>query len=500
MRGSIGQLLVQQGVIDASGLADALARQGGRHPLASELYGLGYATERQLTMALSAQTGWTGVVLDESTLRLDVLENVTPEWARRFSALVVHEDATTLVIAAARPEDAIVPARELGLSRGKAVELRIALDLTLARTIRVAFTRWRAGELHLVGPESTHRGVAFLASVSPAGEAQDEHRQAQRAIAEEASRSIVAPGELPSERLAFGGTAATSAWQVGTITHAATAFDDERTLVLAEQLDRSEATDAFVPGPSRALVIDADPPARLQLVAELAGLGHAAEGVPSAAAALERMSTARFDIVFVDVATPDIDGLQLCRAIKRSQRMRTARVIVTTSVVDTGQIADAVIKDIGADGYLEKPFDPRRLHRVLRDLGGDAPDHEALLGDALAHFHAGDIDGAIVRLRGALVDDPSSAKLHFMLASMLQRAARWAEAVDEYEAVVELQPAYVPALTRLAYLYFRLGLHARAVETWRRALPACEDPALRRNIELFMRKLVADMGRGDTGV
>ena len=79
------------------------------------------------------------------------------------------------------------------------------------------------------------------------------------------------------------------------------------------------------------------------------------------------------------------------------------------------------------------------------------------------------------------------------LLGAVQRASRWSEAVDEYEAVVELQPAYFPALTRLAYLYFRQGLHARAVETWRRALPVCEDPALRRNIELFMRKLVADM-------
>ena len=46
-------------------------------------------------------------------------------------------------------------------------------------------------------------------------------------------------------------------------------------------------------------------------------------------------------------------------------------------------------------------------------------------------------------------------------------------------------------------LYFRQGLHARAVETWRRALPVCDDPALRRNIELFMRKLVADMSKSD---
>ena len=37
----------------------------------------------------------------------------------------------------------------------------------------------------------------------------------------------------------------------------------------------------------------------------------------------------------------------------------------------------------------------------------------------------------------------------------------------------------------------------RAVETWRHALPVCDDPELRRNIELFMRKLVADMSRQD---
>src|SRR6185503_5726060 len=131
-------------------------------------------------------------------------------------------------------------------------------------------------------------------------------------------------------------------------------------------------------------------------------------------------------------------------------------------------------------------------HRLLRELSAEErADHEVLLADALGSYHAGDIDGAIARLRGALVSDPASPKLHFMLANMLQRASRWAEAVDD------LQPAYFPALTRLAYLYCRQGLHARAVETWRRALPVCDDPALRRNIELFMRKLVADMSKSD---
>ncbi|MBL0212444.1 MAG: response regulator [Myxococcales bacterium] len=501
MRGSIGQLLIQQGVINASELSDALARQSGRHPVASELYALGYAGERQLAMALSAQTGWSGIVLDESTIRLEVLEYVSLEWARIFSALVVYEDEHTLIVAAARPEDAIVPARELGASRGKSVELRIALDITLARTIRVAFKRWKVGELFLVGPESSRAG-AYLAQVHPDGGDQDEHRRAQRALAEEAARNIESSEDLPSEEISIAGATLTGDWQVNTITNATTgsahdALVEEKTQIIAAELDRVEEPDTHV-GRTRALVVDPDPPGRIHLVAELERLGYECQAAAAGAQALDLMSQLYFDLVFADIATPELDGLRLCRAIKRSRRLGRCKVIVTTSVVDSGQVPDAVLQQHGADGYLEKPLDNRRLHRLLRELSTDErSDHEALLADALGLYHNGDIEGAIGRLRGALVGDPSSPKLHFMLANMLQRASRWAEAVDEYEAVVDLQPAYFPALTRLAYLYFRQGLHARAVETWRRALPVCEDPALRRNIELFMRKLVADMSKQD---
>ena len=503
VRGSLGQILVLQGVIDASALTDALARQSGRHPVASMLYTLGYASERQLCMALSAQTGWPGIVLDESVIRLDVLEYVSLEWSRIFSALVVYEDAQTLVIAAARPEDAVVPARELAASRGKKAELRIALDITLARTIRVAFARWKSGALVLAGPEAD-RADPYVATVHADREG-DDHRRAQRALAEEAARNIVADDELPSEETAVGGAASTGDWQSPTST-TTTGVDDlalaDGTLVITEALDRGEAPDTQTghTGRVRALVVDPDPPNRMQMVAQLEALGYECQAAATAAQAVELLGGLSFDLVFADIATPELDGLRLCRAIKRSRRLARCRVIVTTSVLDSGQVSDEELQRHGADGYLEKPLDLRRLRRLLRDLSTEERgDHEALLADALGRYHSGDIDGAIGRLRGALDIDLSSPKLHFMLANMLQRASRWAEAVDEYEAVVELQPAYFPALTRLAYLYFRQGLHARAIETWRRALPVCDDPALRRNIELFMRKLVADMQKSDQG-
>jgi CheY-like chemotaxis protein len=449
-------------------------------------------------MALSAQTGWPGIVLDESVIRLDVLEYVSLEWARIFSALVVHEDAQTLVIAAARPEDAIVPARELGAARGKKVELRIALDITLARTIRVAFAKWKAGELFLAGHEADRTGP-YIAVVHPDRD-DDEHRRAQRALAEEAARNIERNDELPSEETA-GAATSTGDWQIATSTSGSELDElpsEERTIVLAAELDRGEEPDTNN-GRVRALIVDPDPPNRMQMVTQLEELGYECQAAGTAAQAMELLAGLYFELVFADIATPELDGLRLCRAIKRSKRLARCRVIVTTSVVDSGQVADEELQRHGADGYLEKPLESRRLRRLLRDLSTEERgDHEALLADALGRYHSGDVEGAIGRLRGALIGDPASPKLHFMLANMLQRASRWAEAVDEYEAVVELQPAYFPALTRLAYLYFRQGLHARAVETWRRALPVCDDPALRRNIELFMRKLVADLQKSDT--
>lgn len=500
MRGSIGQILVQRGVVDAAGLADALARQSGRHPLASELYTLGYASERVLCAALVAQTGWPAVVLDESTIRLDVLEHVTPEWARVCNALVIFEDTTSLVIAAARPEEAIAPARELAEARGKHVELLVALDVTLARTIRVAFRRWKQGAPYLAGPE-VERAVPGLAIVYPDG-GEDAHRQAQRALAEDAARDIERADELPPDD-GSPVTLTTSDWNLAseTITRAHEPFDaaaEERTLELVAELDGAAAVVA-PHGRTRALVVDADAAGRTQMVGELERLGCECHAVSSGAQALDLMSRLAFDLVFADVATPAPGGLQLCLAIKRSRRAARCKVVVTTSVVDSGQVPDEALQRHEVDGYLEKPLDARRLHRLVRDLSSEERDHEALLADALARYHGGDIDGAIERVRGALTTDPASSRLHFTLANLLQRASRWAEAVDEYESVVELQPAYFPALTRLAYLYFRQGLHARAVETWRRALPVCEDPELRRNIELFMRKLVADMARSEAG-
>ena len=320
---------------------------------------LGYASERQLCMALSAQTGWPGIVLDESVIRLDVLEYVSLEWARIFSALVVYEDAQTLVIAAARPEDAIVPARELGAARGKNVELRIALDVTLARTIRVAFAKWKTGELFLAGPRGrSHRARTSRSSIPTASD--DEHRRAQRALAEEAARNIERNDELPSEESRGRRDLDRRLAAVDDVDDATGSRRRRRRSArwsIVAELDRGEEPDTHS-GRVRALVVDPDPPSRIQMVAQLEELGYECQAAATGDQAIELLAALYFELVFADIATP---GARRAPAVPRDQAQPAARrgaaSIVTTSVVDSGQVADEELQRHGADGYLEKPLD-----------------------------------------------------------------------------------------------------------------------------------------------
>jgi response regulator RpfG family c-di-GMP phosphodiesterase len=193
---------------------------------------------------------------------------------------------------------------------------------------------------------------------------------------------------------------------------------------------------------------------------------------------------------------PEIDGIQVCRAIKRSNKYRGIAVVLTSAMADAARVTDEMVDECGADDYIEKPIDIDGLRSRLKTLlavRALAPQANRSFERALGLYRAGDIDGAVDELRRGIEEDPSSAKHHFVLANLLHKKSLIYEAIDEYEATVELRPDYFPALTRLAYLYYRQGYAAKAIETWRRSLPLCHDASLRQNIEVFMRKLIADL-------
>jgi len=77
------------------------------------------------------------------------------------------------------------------------------------------------------------------------------------------------------------------------------------------------------------------------------------------------------DLVLLDVMMPgDMDGLQVCRAIKTDQALRGIKVVLLSA---RGQARDLEAgKQAGADEYLVKPFSPLQLIDTIERLMASA--------------------------------------------------------------------------------------------------------------------------------
>jgi DNA-binding response OmpR family regulator len=80
---------------------------------------------------------------------------------------------------------------------------------------------------------------------------------------------------------------------------------------------------------------------------------------------LKKLKQALPDLVILDIMLPEMDGFEVCRAIRQTSNVP---VIMLTA---RGEITDKVVGlELGADDYLAKPFEPRelvaRIQSVLR--------------------------------------------------------------------------------------------------------------------------------------
>ena len=72
------------------------------------------------------------------------------------------------------------------------------------------------------------------------------------------------------------------------------------------------------------------------------------------------------DLIISDVMMPEVDGLELCRMVKSSIELCHIPFILLTA--KTGEENQLEGYDCGADEYLEKPFNPIKLHRKVHNL------------------------------------------------------------------------------------------------------------------------------------
>ncbi|MCH8326954.1 MAG: response regulator [Candidatus Marinimicrobia bacterium] len=76
--------------------------------------------------------------------------------------------------------------------------------------------------------------------------------------------------------------------------------------------------------------------------------------------ALEKVSqAARVDLVIVDLNMPNMDGFEFIENLRKSETHKDVPIIILSS--ERSEEAKQRGKDVGADIYLEKPFDADRI-------------------------------------------------------------------------------------------------------------------------------------------
>lgn len=123
----------------------------------------------------------------------------------------------------------------------------------------------------------------------------------------------------------------------------------------------------------RILVVDDEPNIRevICFALERASMTTATAGTGTQA--MMTFRTGKIDLIILDIGMPDMDGLEVCRQIRK-----TSSVPILFLSARDEEIDRILGLEIGGDDYVTKPFSPRelvaRVKTILKRSGNGAPD------------------------------------------------------------------------------------------------------------------------------
>ncbi len=96
--------------------------------------------------------------------------------------------------------------------------------------------------------------------------------------------------------------------------------------------------------------------------------GYQIETATSAEEALAKIRRKTPDLIILDLMLPDIDGLEVCKRLKRDTKTQHVPILILTAKSEEADIVTGL--ELGAEDYVAKPFRPKvliaRARRLLR--------------------------------------------------------------------------------------------------------------------------------------
>jgi DNA-binding response OmpR family regulator len=112
-----------------------------------------------------------------------------------------------------------------------------------------------------------------------------------------------------------------------------------------------------------ALIVEDEPEANKLLSMLLQLRGYSTESALCGAEALEKFRNHVPDVVFLDLMLPDLDGYDVCRALKSSGTTSQVPVVIVTARIAAENRIESF--SAGADDYVPKPYTPDQIFEAL---------------------------------------------------------------------------------------------------------------------------------------
>ena len=119
------------------------------------------------------------------------------------------------------------------------------------------------------------------------------------------------------------------------------------------------------------LAVDDDPTILRLFQVNLELEGHEVLLADNGHLALDAIRAHRPEVVLLDVMMPEMDGFQVCEAVRADAEIADTPIVFVSARVQQGDLDRGYA--IGADAYITKPFDPVDLIETVARLAVGRP-------------------------------------------------------------------------------------------------------------------------------
>lgn len=82
--------------------------------------------------------------------------------------------------------------------------------------------------------------------------------------------------------------------------------------------------------------------------------------------AWERLKEGNIDLVLLDWNMPEVTGLELLKAMRKTKHFKDTPVLMVTAEAEQGHVVEAI--QSGVDSYIVKPYTPNTVYKKLEEV------------------------------------------------------------------------------------------------------------------------------------